>query len=187
VGVVSAFNNVSLDGFFADENNDMSWAHNMRPDPEWQAYVEGNTQSDSTLLFGRVTYQMMASFWPTPAALQGMPAMAKQMNERSKIVFSRTLNKTTWNNSRLVTTDPAAEVKRLVVETKQDLTLLGSGTIITQLLEADLLDDLTIVVTPILLGKGKSMFATAKQRHQLPLTNSRRFQNGNIVLQYSRA
>ena len=73
-----AFSIVSLDGYFTDAHGDSSWAH--RPDPEWDDFVAGNARQRSTLLFGRVTYQQMASFWPTPAALEMAPDVAKGMN-----------------------------------------------------------------------------------------------------------
>jgi hypothetical protein len=71
---LSAFNNVSLDGYFTDANGDMSWAHNN--DPEWNAFAAENASGGGTLLMGRITYELMASFWPTPQAMQSMPAVA---------------------------------------------------------------------------------------------------------------
>ena len=72
------FNNVTLDGYFADRNGDMSWAH--RQDAEWNAFVGGNASGGGALLFGRVTYELMASFWPTPAAMERAPVVAEGMN-----------------------------------------------------------------------------------------------------------
>ena len=71
---VHVFDNVSLDGFFTDEKNDMSWAH--KQDEEWNAFAGGNAGGDAELLFGRVTYAMMAAFWPTPKAAQLLPQVA---------------------------------------------------------------------------------------------------------------
>jgi dihydrofolate reductase len=84
------YNSVSLDGYFTDANGDMSWAHKM--DPEWQAFVAENVSGGGELLFGRVTYELMASYWPTPAA-QSNPIIAERMNSLPKVVFSKTLDK----------------------------------------------------------------------------------------------
>jgi dihydrofolate reductase len=86
------FNHVSLDGYFVDRNGDMSWAKADHQDPEWDAFVAGNASGGGALVFGRVTYQMMASFWPTPLAMEMMPVVARAMNSMPKIVCSRTLD-----------------------------------------------------------------------------------------------
>ena len=80
------FNQVTLDGYFSGPNGDLSWAH--KQDPEWDKFVAGNAQGGGTLLFGRVTYEMMAAFWPTPEAAKAFPAVAEGMNNAQKIVFS---------------------------------------------------------------------------------------------------
>src|SRR3989304_3988652 len=90
------FNSVTVDGYFTDKNGDMSWAH--KDDPEWNAFVAGNAKGEGILLFGRVTYELMVSFWPTPMAMELMPDVAKGMNNLPKVVFSRTLDQATWQN-----------------------------------------------------------------------------------------
>ena len=81
------FNSVSVDGYFVDRNGDMSWAKNATPDAEWDAFGEENAKGGGMLLFGRITYEMMASFWPTPLAAQIDPVVAEQMNRLPKVVF----------------------------------------------------------------------------------------------------
>ncbi|MEP7000990.1 MAG: dihydrofolate reductase family protein, partial [bacterium] len=96
------FNQVTLDGYFTGTNDDLSWAHSGRnEDPEWKEFVSGNASSGGTLLFGRKTYEMMESYWPTPQAMQAMPDVAKGMNSMRKVVFSRTLKSVSWNNTTL--------------------------------------------------------------------------------------
>src|SRR5690349_15098515 len=90
------FNHVSLDGYFVDRNSDMSWAKADHQDPEWDAFVAGNASGGGVLVFGRITYEMMASFWPTPFAIENMPTIAKGMNNLPKVVFSRTLDRASW-------------------------------------------------------------------------------------------
>src|SRR3569833_1166488 len=109
---LSVFNHISLDGYFVSAGGDMSWAHQGSDDAEYQAFVANNASGDSEMLFGRITYEMMAGFWPTPIAHQQMPVVAAKMNNGRKVVFSRTLTKADWNNTKLVKGDLVEEVKR---------------------------------------------------------------------------
>jgi dihydrofolate reductase len=181
---LAVFNHVSLDGFFTDARGDMSFAHNSRQDPEWDAFVEQNASESGTLVFGRVTYEMMAGFWPTPAAAQMMPAVADRMNAFPKIVFSRTLDKVTWKNATLVPGDAAIEMRRLKKEDGEPLTILGSGKLVASLARQGLVDDYHLVVNPVLLGAGRTMFEGIRDRQRLKLTGTRRFANGNVLLGY---
>jgi dihydrofolate reductase len=177
-----AFLTTSLDGFFADAAGDMSWAH--QSDPEWLEFVQGNASGGGTLIFGRVTYEIMIRYWPTPMAKQQNPVVAEGMNSAPKFVFSRTLAEATWQNTQLIKSDLAGEIHKLKQQDGSDMCILGSGTIVTQLAEARLIDELQIVVSPILLGKGKTPFETLKQRLPLKLLKTRSFQNGNVIHYY---
>ncbi len=177
-----AFLTTSLDGFFADASGDMSWAHKM--DPEWLEFVSANASGGGTLLFGRVTYEMMIRYWPTPMAQQQNPVVAEGMNRAQKIVFSRTLTEAAWQNTTLIKTDLPGEIHKLKQQDGPGMCILGSGTIVTQLAEARLIDELQIVVSPILLGKGKTPFETLKQRLPLKLLKTRTFTNGNVIHYY---
>ncbi len=181
---VLVFNNVSLDGYIADEKGDMSWAH--KQDPEWLAFTSENASGEAVLVFGRVTYDLMAGWWPTPQALQSMPDVARAMNEAPKVVFSRTLGKATWQNTRLVKGDPAAEVRKMKAEPGPDMVIMGSGTIVSQLTDAGLIDEYRVVVQGIVLGRGKKMF-DVREKTRLALQKSRVFGNGNVVLWYEPA
>ncbi len=94
------FNHVTLDGYFVSATGDFSWAREGNDDPEYSAFVAENASRGGQLLFGRVTYDLMASYWPTPLAEQHNPAVAAGMNRMSKVVFSRTLNQASWSNTR---------------------------------------------------------------------------------------
>jgi len=176
------FNHVSLDGFFTDLSGDMSWAH--KQDAEWDAFTEANAASGGVLLFGRVTYDLMASYWPTPAALKQFPLVAKRMNGLPKVVFSRTMSKASWQNTELVKVDIAAAVRKLKQATGPGMVIFGSGTIVSQLTEERLIDAYQIVVDPIILGKGRTLFEGLKEKMPLKLTESRIFGNGNALLTY---
>jgi dihydrofolate reductase len=182
---LSVFNNVSLDGYFTDRHADMSWGH--KQDPEWIEFTRGNAQGDATLLFGRVTYDLMIRYWPTPMAMQSNPAVAERMNNLSKIVFSRTLDKASWNNTRLIKNDLVAEVRRLKEAPGNEMVIMGSGAIISQLTEARLIDDYRIAVAPIILGGGRTMFEGVSSRPPLKRTLSRNFANGTVYLCYELA
>ncbi len=175
------FNNISLDGYFTDAHGDMSWAY--KSDPEWNAFTVRNARQGGMLLFGRVTYEQMAAYWPTPAAVQAMPEVAKAMNSLPKIVFSTSLEDATWQNTRLVKTgmlDAVRELKRS--DAGSDMAIMGSGKVVAQLAEARLVDEYQLVVNPIVLGAGRTMFEGVSNRIALHLANERRFENGNVVL-----
>lgn len=177
------FNHVSLDGYFVDGKGDMSWAHGE--DPEFQQFTQENASGQAAMLFGRVTYQMMAGFWPTPAAAQMMPDVAASMNAAPKYVFSRTLSKVDWSNTTLLKGDIVAETRRLKAESGPDLLVMGSGTIVSQLAEAGLVDAYQVVVNPLVLGSGRTMFEGVSHRISLALEKSRSFKNGKVVLWYA--
>lgn len=181
---LSVFNSVTLDGYFTGENGDLSWAHGNANDPEWGAFVSGNASGGGMLLMGRITYDMMIRYWPTPAAMQNDPEVARGMNELPKIVFSRTLDEAAWSNTTLVKTDPAAAARELKSQSGPDMTILGSGSIVSQLADAGLIDDYQLVVVPVVIGKGRTMFEGVRGTRQLKLTETRSFRNGNVVLSY---
>jgi dihydrofolate reductase len=180
MGQLIVFASISLDGYFTDSNGDMGWAH--RSDPEWDGFVADNARHDSMLLFGRVTYEQMASFWPTSAARQMAPEVAKGMTRASKVVFSRSLKNAAWSNTRLVSDGMLDAVRVFKRDTPEDLVVLGSGTVVSQLAQANLVDEYQTVLVPIALGSGRTLFEGLEHRQPLQLTQSRVFSNGNVVL-----
>ena len=179
---LSVFNNVTLDGYFTDSHGDMSWAH--KNDPEWNSFTAENASGGGVLLFGRITYDLMASFWPTKQALEMMPIVAEQMNNLPKVVFSRTMDKPSWKNTRLVKNNIAAEVRTMKDESGPDMVIMGSGTIVSQLTQGGLIDEYQIVVHPLILGSGRTMFEGIKDKVALKRTRSRTFDNGNVFVCY---
>ena len=176
------FNMVSVDGFFVDSKGDMRWAH--KNDAEWNAFTSGNASGSGVLVFGRITYELMASYWPTPMALQNSPVVAKGMNEMPKIVFSRTLDKVSWSNTKLIKGDLAAEVRKLKHESGPDMVILGSGSIVCQLTQENLIDEYQLALSPIVLGKGRTLFEGVQEKVNLKRTNSRTFGNGTVFVCY---
>jgi dihydrofolate reductase len=163
----------------------MNWAH--KHDPEWQAFVSENASGGGQLLFGRVTYDLMASFWPTALAAQSNPVVVERMNNLRKFVFSRKLDHVTWNNTTLLKGDLAAEVRKLKQEPGPDIVVMGSGSVVAQLAEAGLIDQYQIVLNPIVVGDGRTMFEGVKRKLPMKLAGSRAFGNGNVVLFYEPA
>jgi len=179
---LTVFNSVTLDGYFTDASGDMSWAH--KQDPEWNEFTMGNAESGGELLFGRVTYDMMKSFWPTPAAAQIAPVVADRMNNLPKAVFSRTMDEPTWNNTRLIKDDIAASVRRMKDESGDQMVIMGSGSIVAQLAAENLIDEYQIVLNPMALGVGRTMFDGIKAKLNLRLMSTRAFSDGNVLLCY---
>ena len=172
---------VSLDGFFEGPDHEIDW-HNV--DEEFNEFAINQLNEIGTLLFGRVTYEGMASYWPTPFALEDDPDVAGMMNAMPKIVFSRTLERADWNNTRLVKEHIAAEVTQLKQQQGGDIAVFGSANLAESLLEMGLIDELRIMVNPVILGNGKPLFTGIHERQKLKLLQTRTFGSGNVLLTY---
>ncbi len=164
----------------------MSWAHREAsyPDPAWDAFVVENASSGSQLLFGRRTYELMASYWPTAMAAQQNEIVANRMNGTSKIVFSKTLKTADWKNTVLVKNDLVQTVKNIKADPEFDTVILGSGSIVSQLTEAALIDEYQIATVPVIMGGGKCLFDGNSTTSSLKLVETRGFANGNIFSRY---
>src|SRR5260370_37794295 len=138
---VFLFMMVTLDGFFEGPNQEIDW-HNV--DEEFNEFAINQLHDVDMLLFGRVTYEGMASFWPTPFAKENDPIVAEMMNTIPKIVFSKTLDKVDWNNSRLVKENIAGEVSQLKQEQGRDLAIFGSANMASSFLQLGFTDELRI-------------------------------------------
>ncbi len=179
---VILFNLMTLDGFFAGPGGDIGW-HNV--DEEFNEFAIEQLNTVGTLIFGRVTYQMMASYWPTPEAITGDPIVAGKMNELSKIVFSKTLERADWSNTRLVKGDAVQEVRQLRSQPGKDLYIFGSANLAAALMHAGLIDEYRVIVNPVILGNGQPLFPCVDHQVNLRLLNVRTFRNGNVLLYYA--
>ncbi len=182
-----ALNHITLDGYFVSADGDFRWAHTGNDDPEYAAFVAENAGGGGQLLFGRITYQLMAGYWPTPIADQHSPTVAAAMNAMRKVVFSRTLDEATWNNTKLVKGDLVSEVRKLKEEDGPGMAILGSGSIIAQLAPHSLIDEYQLMVDPVVLGKGRSIFDGIPEMLTLKLARTRIFKNGKVYLCYEPA
>jgi dihydrofolate reductase len=166
-----------------DQNGTMNWAKENN-DEEFNAFGSENAKGGGTLVFGRVTYELMASFWPTQQARDSLPIVAERMNNGPKIVFSRTLEKASWNNARLIQGDMVAEIRKMKQEPGDGIVILGSGSVVAQLAREGLVDEYQIVLNPVALGGGRTMFDGLKERLRLKLAKSRVFRSGKVFLSY---
>lgn len=180
---IIASENVSLDGYFAGPNGEIDWFESSR-DMEIEEYVNEGLNSVDTLLFGRVTYELMASYWPTADAMKNEPFFAEIMNKLPKIVFSRTLSKVEWHNTRLVKGNIEEEINKMKNQSGKDMVILGSGSIVSAFAQRGLIDEYSLMVYPVVLGRGRSLFQGIKDRLHLKLLKTRTFKSGNVLLHY---
>ena len=175
------FNLVTLDGFFEGPGQSIDW-HNV--DEEFNEFAVEQLATFDVIVFGRVTYQGMASYWPTPLAIADDPVVAKRMNSISKIVISRTLDKAEWNNTRLIKDNVAGEIARLKQQPGKDLAIFGSANLSASLMQLGLIDEIRVIVNPLVLGQGTPLFQNVTDRIKLKLIKNRTFNNGNVLLCY---
>lgn len=183
MGQLNAFHFITLDGFYKDLQNDIGWHQHGGEEGDFSA---DNLKGDNILLFGRVTYEMMASFWPSPMAAQSFPAVAAGMNRARKIVVSAKLKKADWNNTTLISENAMEEIHKLKEHATHDITLLGSGKLLAGLTEAGLVDAYQIMIDPIAIGKGHTLFGNLKVPLRLHLTGTRIFKSGAVLLNYNK-
>jgi len=172
---------ISLDGYFEGENHDLSWHH---VDGEFGDFAVKQLDDIDTLLFGRTTYDMMASFWPTEQAIKDDRETAERMNTKAKIVFSHTLEKADWHNTTIVKDDIEGFIEQLKTASGKDIAIFGSNNLMVHLTELGLVDEYRIMVNPVIIGKGTLLFEGIKEKLSLQLLQTRKFRNGNVLLTY---
>lgn len=172
---------VTLDGYYEGPNGEFDWPN---VDDEFIEFSISQLDDIDTLVFGRATYEVMAGYWPTPAGLEDIPAIAERMNTIEKVVFSRTLEEADWQNTTLVKGDAAKSISELKQKSGKYLAIFGSPDLTASLLGQRLVDELRVMVHPILLGAGKSLFRTLEARVPLELRQTTTFSSGNVLLTY---
>lgn len=175
---ITAVENVSLDGVMESPEN---WSPRYQSDDFHAAMFEGMT-SPGAMLFGRVTFEEFAAFWPT----SDIEPFASHMRDADKYVVSRTLHHAEWgagNSVPVIGQDFAGDIARIKQESPADITVLGSGGLVRSLLNENLLDGLVLYVHPVVLGSGKRLFGDQDTR-DLKLVDSRAFNGGIVMLTY---
>ena len=190
------FNQVAVDGYFADTDGKLDW---VVSDEEVHRNAVAGMPDVDTILFGRRTYEMFASFWPhalddSPDAPDphgggrrspSMRAMATWLNETPKVVFSTTLKAAAWKNSRVVPQIDPREIDKMKRQPGADLIIFGSGSVVTELTRHGLVDEYQFVVSPILLGRGRSMWNDLTKSMKLQLLEAKSYQSGVVMLRYA--
>lgn len=175
---VIVFNMLSVDGFFAGVDGNINW-HNV--DAEFNEFAIKQLGEVGILLFGKTTYDVMASYWPKEQAVNDDPIVAGLMNSLPKIVFSRSMDKAEWNNTEIKDKIEIEEIRKLKQALEKDIFIFGSGTIVQEFAKLGLVDEYRLMVNPVVLGQGKPLF---KQPSKLKLLESKQFNNGNVLLYY---
>jgi dihydrofolate reductase len=170
--------NVTLDRFMEGPNRELDHTAHVL-DPDFDRYALDMLNSIDAILLGRVTYELFAGYWPTATGPD-----AERLNELPKIVFSRTLQKAEWRNSRLVRDNVAEEVARLKRQPGRDLALFGSANLASTLIPLGLIDEYRILVTPVVLGQGRPMFDHIKGPIPLKLMRATPWSSGIVALYY---
>jgi dihydrofolate reductase len=182
---VVLFMHLSLDGFAAGPNGELEW---ISYDQELEKYGEEIVSTVGSPLYGRVTYQLMESYWPTvltnPSANEHEQAHARWLENVEKVVFSKTLAKVEWNNTRLIKDNIAEEVSKLKQQPGKDLVIFGSPSLAQTFMQLDLIDDYRLTVNPVVLGSGILLFKDIKDKINLKLLETKTFNSGVIGLHY---
>jgi len=179
---------VSLDGFVAGPNGEMNW---ICVNDELWTHSEELTSEADTALFGRVTYDMMEGYWPgaaaQPTATKHDIDHAKWVNAATKILFSRTRKKTSWNNSRIVSDHIAEEISGLKKQNGKNLLMIGSTSLAHEFMRLGLIDEFNLFVNPVVLGSGMPLFKNGESRFNLKLSKAITLKSGVVRLVYEYA
>jgi len=172
---------MSLDGVVESPEN---WTTPFFNDEVWQVTSKGMAASDA-LLLGRRTYEVFAAYWPDKTADDS--PYADYINNTQKFVVSNTLKSFEWRNSRLITGDIVGQITKLKQQPGKNITILGSATLVQSLLRKGLLDQLALLLDPIVVGTGKRLFEDWRGQVPLKLVESQALSNGVLSLTYEPA
>jgi dihydrofolate reductase len=184
MGKMIVFNLTTIDGFFEGPKHEIDWHH---VDEEFNEFAIEQLNTVDTLLFGRVTYELMANYWPTPTAIKNDPIVANKMNSLSKIVFSKTLTKADWQNTRLIKDNFVEQISKLKKRPGKDMFIFGSSDLVVSFIPHGLIDEYRIMVNPVFLGAGKPLLKGIHNRVELKLVKTKLFKSGNVLIYYEPA
>jgi dihydrofolate reductase len=173
------WNLTTLDGYVEGPGRDISWHNDVWGEELERISIEQGNAAGA-LMFGRITYELMAGYWPTASG-----EVADFMNALPKFVFSRTVKTSDWNNTKVFGADIPATVAKLKRETAKDIYLFGSADLASTLIAHGLIDEFRIGVAPVLLGQGTPLFKQSSERHKLKLLDARALSVGAVILRYA--
>ncbi len=181
------FMHTSLDGFVGGPNGEMDW---INVDEDIFEYAGNQTDQADTALYGRVTYQMMESYWPTagdqPTATKHDKQHSNWYNKVDKVVLSKTMQGVNLINTTIISNNVSNEIIKLKHKTGKDIMIFGSPAATHSLMAENLIDDFWLFVNPVLLGQGIPLFKGIKDRIKLTLVASNAFSSGVVCLHYER-
>ena len=183
MGKLFLFMNISLDGYIADRNHDTAIFHHR--DHEFEAFQQKEGNGAGTILLGRKTYDIMKQFWPTDMAAQMIPDVAAYMNATPKLVVSHTAFTPEWENTTVISTAVVEQLRQYKANAVEDIIVLGSNNLGVTLMQAGLIDEIQIVLNPIVLGGGTTLFTGLPQATDLVLQETRQFKSGKLLLIYA--
>jgi dihydrofolate reductase len=175
------WNLITLDGFFEGAKSwELDWHESVWGEELERIAIE-QLHTVDRLLFGRITYEGMAAHWRTA---QG--EVAGLMNSIPKVVFSRTLERPDWANTTLVKENAGAAVRDLKKQGVRNMFVFGSANLSETLIHEDLFDEYRLAITPVVLGKGNTLFGRSLNRRKLKLIEARPLTSGCVILRYER-
>lgn len=184
---IKVLNRISIDGYFASTNEEafgMDW---FIHDPEVDQAAHAIGGKMNILILGGTTFRGFERYWlpvlHKPDAPSHLKEIAQELTDMTKIVFSKTINETEWDNTEIYYDNLIEVVRQLKRDASSDILVLGSGSIVQQLAEKELIDEYIFIVSPVVAGKGKPLFEHVKQFALTPL-EARTFESGNVVLHY---
>ncbi|HEY4063631.1 MAG TPA: dihydrofolate reductase family protein [Puia sp.] len=183
---IISFMHISLDGFVAGPNGEMDW---IKVDEEIFDHVGKRISEGDTALYGRVTYQMMESYWPTagdnPAASKHDIEHSKWYNKVQKVVLSKTIKDSGLTNTKVIKDNLSDRINEIKQQPGKDILLFGSPTATHSLIQLNLIDGYWLFVNPIILGQGIPLFVDIKDKIKLKLLTTRPFTCGVTELNYT--
>ena len=172
-------NLVSVDGYFEGTNQDLSW---FKTSDDFFEYVKQLFTEVDTILYGRITYEYMAAYWPT--ATNNDALITEKMNSLKKIVLSKQLKEATWNNTEIIEEHITDRVKEIKQQQGKDIVIFGSGTIVSELTQLRLIDEFRLILNPVILSNGNPLFKSINERVNLELINAKVLSSGVVILSY---
>jgi dihydrofolate reductase len=175
----------SLDGFIEGPNGELDWA--MAEDEETWKDINETLNSVDTLILGRVMYPGYEQYWlallANPTGTKNENAYARRADKIPHIVISNTLDKVAWKTTRIVR--DVEEIRRMKQQPGRDMVVLGGATLVSSLVNLGLIDELRLMINPLILGGGKALFKDVKERHSLKLIRAKQLKSGKVSLTYS--
>jgi dihydrofolate reductase len=175
----------SLDGFIEGPNKELDWA--MAEDEETWIDINETLNSVDTKILGRVMYPDYEQYWlallANPIGTKNENAYARRADKIPHIVLSKTLDKVAWKMTRIVR--DVEEIQKMKQQSGKDMLVLGGATLVSSLMNLDLIDELRLIINPLILGGGKALFKDVKERHALKLIRAKPLKSGKVSLTYS--